>query len=313
MNRCLVTGAAGFIGSHLCEALCARGHEVVGLDAFIPYYPRPVKERNLAALLGQARFAFHEADLRTDELAPLIAGCETIFHLAAMPGLMQSWTDFELYETCNISGTQRLLDAARKSPIKQFIHISTSSVYGREATQGEEMPLHPFSPYGITKLASENLCRAYGANFALPFTILRYFSVYGPRQRPDMGYFKLINDLIQGSTFTLFGDGAQTRSNTYVADAVAATVLAMERRPASLGETFNVCGGEVVSLNQVLALLEDITGRRARLDRQPPRPGDQRHTAANIAKARQLLGYDPRTSLAEGLRAQVAWQHSLGL
>lgn len=309
----MVTGAAGFIGSHLCEALCVRGHEVVGLDAFIPYYPRHAKVRNLMALLGQARFAFHEADLRTADLAPLIAGCDTIFHLAAMPGLMKSWTDFELYESCNISGTQRLLDAARNSPLKQFIHISTSSVYGQEATQGEEVPLHPFSPYGITKLAGENLCRAYGANFALPFTILRYFSVYGPRQRPDMGYYKLINDLIQGSTFTLFGDGAQTRSNTYVADAVAATVLAMEQCAVSLGQTFNVGGGEIVSLNEMIALLEDITGQRARLDRQPPRPGDQRHTAANIAKARRLLGYDPHTSLAEGLQAQVAWHHAQSL
>ena len=312
MNRCLVTGAAGFIGSHLCEALCARGHEVVGLDAFIPYYPRPVKERNLTTLLGQVHFAFHEADLRTAELAPLIAGCDTIFHLAAMPGLMKSWTDFELYETCNISGTQRLLDAARRSPIKQFIHISTSSVYGREATQGEEMPLQPFSPYGITKLAGEHLCRAYGANFALPFTILRYFSVYGPRQRPDMGYHKLINDLIRGNTFTLFGDGEQTRSNTYVTDAVAATILAMEQRAGALGETFNVGGGEIVSLNRVVAMLEEITGQRVQMDHQPQRPGDQRHTAANIAKVRQLLGYDPHISLAEGLRAQVIWQHAQG-
>ena len=187
MSRYLVTGAAGFIGSHLCEALLARGHAVAGLDAFIPYYPRPAKELNLAGLRAQPRFAFHEADLRTADLAPFLAGCDAVFHLAAMPGLMKSWTDFQLYETCNISGTQRLLEAARAARIGQFIHISTSSVYGKEATQGEEAPLQPFSPYGITKLAAEQLCRAYAANFGLPFTILRYFSVYGPRQRPDMG------------------------------------------------------------------------------------------------------------------------------
>ncbi len=311
MSRCLVTGAAGFVGSHLCEALLARGHEVVGLDAFIPYYPRPVKEGNLAGLRARPRFTFHEADLRTAELAPLVAGCEVFFHLAAMPGLMKSWTDFPLYETCNIAGTQRLLESARTARLRQFIHISTSSVYGREATQGEEAPLQPFSPYGITKLAAEQLCRAYAANFGLPFTILRYFSVYGPRQRPDMGYHKLINDLFRGQTFTVFGDGEQTRSNTYVADAVAATLLAMEQRDAALGETFNIGGGEIVSLNRVIAMLEELTGQQARLERQPPRPGDQRHTAANTEKARRLLGYQPVTSLATGLRAQVAWQRTL--
>ena len=310
MSRYLVTGAAGFIGSHLCEALLARGHAVAGLDAFIPYYPRAAKEKNLAGLKAQPRFAFHEADLRTDELAPLVAGCDAIFHLAAMPGLMKSWTDFQLYESCNILGTQRLLDAARHAQLGQFIHISTSSVYGKEATQGEDAPQQPFSPYGITKLAAENLCRAYAANFGLPFTILRYFSVYGPRQRPDMGYHKLINDLASGEVFTVFGDGEQTRSNTYVADAVAATILAAEKREVALGETFNIGGGEIVSLNRVIAMLEELTGCKARLARQAARPGDQRHTSANIEKARRVLGYNPATLLAEGLRAQVAWQRS---
>jgi nucleoside-diphosphate-sugar epimerase len=311
MSRCLVTGAAGFVGSHLCEALLARGHEVAGLDAFIPYYPRAVKEKNIAGLRAQPRFAFHEADLRAADLAPLVAGSDVIFHLAAMPGLMKSWTDFPLYETCNIAGTQRLLEVARATRVRQFIHISTSSVYGKEATQGEDAPPQPFSPYGITKLAAEQLCRAYAANFGLPFTILRYFSVYGPRQRPDMGYHKLINDLFHGDTFTVFGDGEQTRSNTYVADAVQATILAMEKSAAALGETFNIGGGEVVSLNRVIAMLEELTGKKAKLERQPPRPGDQRHTAANIEKARRVLGYQPATSLATGLRAQVEWQRAL--
>ena len=310
MSRYLVTGAAGFIGSHLCEALLARGHSVAGLDAFIPYYPRPAKEKNLVGLRAQPHFAFHEADLRTADLAPCFAGCDAVFHLAAMPGLMKSWTDFQLYETCNISGTQRLLEAARAARIGQFIHISTSSVYGKEATQGEDAPLQPFSPYGITKLAAEHLCRAYAANFGLPFTILRYFSVYGPRQRPDMGYHKLINDLARGEVFTVFGDGEQTRSNTYVGDAVAAALLALEKRDVALGETFNIGGGEVVSLNRVIAMLEELTGCKARLERQTVRPGDQRHTAANTEKARRVLGYNPATSLAEGLRAQVAWQRS---
>ena len=310
MSRCLVTGAAGFIGSHLCEALLAQGHTVVGLDAFIPYYPRAIKEANLTAARRQAGFHFHEADLRTAELAPLLAGCDAVFHLAAMPGLLKSWTEFGLYESCNILGTQRLLDAAREAACRHFLYVSTSSVYGREATQGETAPLQPFSPYGITKLAAEQLCRAYAANFGLPFTVLRYFSVYGPRQRPDMGYHKLIGCLLRGEPFTVYGDGEQTRSNTYVADAVAATLRAFERRDAALGETFNVGGGEIVSLNGVIRLLEEITGRTARLERQPPRPGDQLHTSARIEKAQRLLDYRPGTPLAQGLRAQVAWHQA---
>ncbi|MCX6995771.1 MAG: GDP-mannose 4,6-dehydratase [Kiritimatiellaeota bacterium] len=312
MSRCLVTGAAGFIGSQLCEALLARGHTVVGLDAFIPYYPRPIKEVNLAAARRQAGFSFHEADLRAADLSPLLAGCEAIFHLAAMPGLIKSWTDFALYETCNILGTQRLLAAAQAAATcRHFLYVSTSSVYGREATQAETAPLQPVSPYGITKLAAENLCRAYESNFGMPVTILRYFSVYGPRQRPDMGYYQLIRCLLRDEPFIVCGDGEQTRSNTFVADAVVATVLAFERRAAALGETFNVGGGEIVALNRIIRMLEEITGRSVRLARQPPRPGDQTHTSANIEKARRLLGYHPGTPLADGLRAQVAWQKTL--
>jgi nucleoside-diphosphate-sugar epimerase len=307
----MVTGAAGFIGSHLSEALLAAGHEVVGLDAFIPYYDRAIKERNLQPARAHARFTFHEADLRTAELRPLIEGCDTVFHLAAMPGLMKSWSDFSLYSTCNTAATQRLLDAARDTKLPQFIHVSTSSVYGKEATQAEDVLLQPFSPYGITKLAAEQLCRAYAANFGLPFTILRYFSVYGPRQRPDMAYHILIRALLKGESFAMFGDGEQTRSNTFVADCVRATMLAAQHRDRALGETFNVGGGEIVSLNEVIRRLEKITGRTARIERKPTRPGDQKHTAANIEKARRLLGYHPSTPVTSGLEAQVSWQRSL--
>jgi len=311
MSRCLVTGAAGFIGSHLCDALLARGHEVMGIDAFIPYYPRDLKERHLSDALRHPQFSFHELDLREGAIRPLAEACDVVFHEAAMPGLMKSWEDLELYATCNIIGTQRLLDAARDEEVPHFIHISTSSVYGREATGDEDAPLYPVSPYGVTKLAAEHLCRAYEVNFGVPLTILRYFSVYGPRQRPDMAYHLFIRSLLDGKPLTLYGDGKQTRSNTYVADCVQATLLAFEQRAAALGEIFNIGGGEVVSLNQVIEILEGITETQARIERRAPRPGDQKHTAANIEKARRILGYVPHTSVVEGLRAQVAWHQSL--
>jgi nucleoside-diphosphate-sugar epimerase len=308
MKKVMVTGAAGFVGSHLSEALTDRGVEVVGVDAFIPYYPREVKNGNLTGLLQRPLFHFTEADLRTTEIRPLMEGCDTVFHLAAMPGLMKSWSDFSLYNTCNVDATLRLLEAARDTKPAQFIHISTSSVYGKEATQGEDATLQPFSPYGISKLAAEHLCRAFESNFGLPVTVLRYFSVYGPRQRPDMAYNILIKNLLTGGSFTMFGDGEQTRSNTYVADCVKATMLAADRREAALGQVFNVGGGEIVSLNNVIQQLEKLTGQKAVIEHKPPRPGDQKHTAANIDKIKRLLGYQPTTPYSVGLAAQVAWQ-----
>ncbi|OGV42539.1 MAG: nucleotide sugar epimerase [Lentisphaerae bacterium GWF2_57_35] len=309
MSRCLVTGAAGFIGSHLCEALVARGHEVAGVDAFIPYYPRPLKETNLAGLIQSASFIFRELDLRCDDLTSVVEGCDVIFHEAAMAGLMKSWSDFELYASCNMIGTKRLLDAARtqKTP-PHVIHVSTSSVYGREAAGAEDMPLAPFSPYGITKVGAEQLCRAFEANFGLPITILRYFSVYGPRQRPDMAYNILIRCLQTGEPFTMFGDGSQTRSNTYVADCVNATLLAFEKRSVSAGQVFNVGGGEIITLNQAIAFLEELSGKKIVIDRKPPRPGDQQHTSAHIEKIKRVLGYQPQTPVRDGLRAQFEWQ-----
>jgi len=311
MSKCLVTGAAGFIGSHLSEALLARGHEVIGVDAFIPYYPRPIKEANLQMCLKNPRFTFHDLDLRTGDVHEIAQGCDVIFHEAAMAGLMKSWSDFELYSTCNMTATKRLLEAARDLKIPQFIHVSTSSVYGREATGAEDTLPTPFSPYGITKLAAENLCRAFEANFSVPVTILRYFSVYGPRQRPDMAYNILIHSLMKNETFTMYGDGEQTRSNTFVADCVRATLLAYEKRDKALGQVFNVGGGEIVSLNKVIQILEQLTGHKLKIERRPPRPGDQKHTAANIDKAKKLLGYNPTTKVIDGLKAQLSWQEEM--
>ena len=223
--RCVVTGAAGFIGSHLCERLVADGHEVVGLDSFHPYYARETKQRNLRELLAGPRFGFVEADLRTAQLGPLIEGAEAVFHEAAMAGLARSWTDFDEYMTCNVLATQRLVEAAFQAGVKKLVHASTSSIYGRLALGDEESLPRPVSPYGATKLCAERLALAYQESFGLPVVVLRYFSVYGPRQRPDMAYHIFIERILRGRPITLFGDGGQSRSNTYVADAVRATAL----------------------------------------------------------------------------------------
>jgi nucleoside-diphosphate-sugar epimerase len=314
MTICLVTGAAGFVGSHLCEALLAQGHTVLGVDAFIPYYPRPLKEQNLAQIrqLPQAasHFAFYELDLRSAALTPLLQNVEVVFHLAAMAGLRRSWSEFDQYMTCNILATQRLLEAAVANRVAHFINISTSSAYGRFATGNEESPVEPVSPYGITKLAAEQLCRAYSVNLKLPVTVLRLFSVYGPRQRPDMGYHIFIRSLLNNELITVDGDGTDSRSNTYIADCVQGILLAFAQPEKSVGETFNIGGGEEINVNQVLAMLEELSGQTPRITHGPPRAGDQRRTVAEIGKARRLLGYAPTTSVLAGLRTQLAWQRS---
>jgi nucleoside-diphosphate-sugar epimerase len=304
--NCLVTGAAGFIGSHLCERLLDAGHTVVGLDAFIPYYPRTTKEANLAFLRDRPGFRFHEMDLRSAALEPVLEGVEAVFHLAAMAGLVKSWSDFDLYESCNITGTQRLLDSLRRrGRLRRLIYASTSSVYGRFSTGDETLPTRPISPYGVTKLAAESLCRAYAEEWALPLVVLRYFSVYGPRQRPDMGYHRFIQALINRAPVTVYGDGQQVRGNTYIDDCVNATAAALEAVP---GEIYNVGGGEAVSVWDVLAKLERILGYAAIVEREPARPGDQRYTCADITKLTRHLGWQPQVNLDEGLARQVAWQ-----
>ena len=311
MATCLVTGAAGFVGSHLCEKLIAKGHTVRGVDAFIPYYPRALKEQNLTAIAGSTRYTFHEADLRSASLSSLVQGVDVIFHLAAMAGLRRSWSEFDNYVSCNIQATQRLLEAAVEVQLPHLINISTSSVYGRFATGNEESPLAPVSPYGITKLAAEQLCRAYEMNYGLPVTICRLFSVYGPRQRPDMGYHIFIQSLLKDELITIDGDGTDSRSNTYVHDCVEGLVLAFEQPQQSQGETFNLGGGEEINVNQVLALLEELSGEKIRTAHGPQRAGDQRRTVADSSKAQRLLGYNPTTTVRDGLRAQLEWQRSL--
>jgi nucleoside-diphosphate-sugar epimerase len=306
--RCLVTGAAGFIGSHLSELLLEAGHNVTGVDALIPYYAPAVKETNLAAARANRAFTFHRIDLRHDPIEAALDGADVVFHLAAMPGLPKSWTDFDLYESCNVTATRRLLDAVlRRSGLHRFVYASTSSVYGRFAGGDEMLPTRPISPYGVTKLAAEHLCRAYAEEFGLPLVVLRYFSVYGPRQRPDMGYHRFIRALLADEEVPVFGDGQQVRGNTYVTDCVQATVAAIE---AAVGEVYNVGGGEAVSVWEILRKLEAIIGRKARVICNPARPGDQRYTCADTTKLQRHLRWSPQTRLDEGLARQVEWQQA---
>jgi nucleoside-diphosphate-sugar epimerase len=303
--RCLVTGAAGFIGSHLCERLLAEGHSVVGVDAFIPYYPRPIKEQNLAVARKHGHFTFRELDLRTQPIDPVLDGVEAIFHLAAMAGLVKSWSDFDLYSSCNLTATARLLEAVERQGRKpRLIYGSTSSVYGRYSAGDETLPTRPISPYGVTKLASENLCHAY-ADRGLSLVVLRFFSVYGPRQRPDMGYFKFIDWMLKDQPVLVTGDGHQVRGNTYVDDCVQAIIASLK---APVGETYNLGGGETASVWDILQKLEKILGKKANVRTESARPGDQRSTFADTGKLLRHLGWRPKTGLDEGLRKQVEWQ-----
>jgi nucleoside-diphosphate-sugar epimerase len=304
--ECLVTGAAGFIGSHLCERLLKDGHRVIGVDCFTPYYPRSIKERNLAQLRFQKHFEFREIDLSQDPLSFIGVGVEWIFHLAAMAGLVKSWTHFDQYNTHNIIATQRLLEAVKgSSHLNRLIFASTSSVYGRFASGDESLPLRPSSPYGVTKLAAENLCRIYADEYDVPAVVLRYFSVYGPRQRPDMGYHKFIQAALENQPILLTGDGSQVRGNTFVTDCVEATVAAAG---AVAGETFNVGGGDCVSVSEVIRKIEQIAGKPVRVQRQAERPGDQRYTGADVGKLTRHTGWKPKVGIEEGLARQIEWQ-----
>jgi UDP-glucuronate 4-epimerase len=301
-----VTGAAGFVGSHLSESLVRDGHEVVGLDSFVPYYDRALKERNLQQLVGSPRFRLAELDLRDGDLDAVLAGIDGVVHCAAMPGLAKSWSQFGLYQDCNLLGTQRLLDAARGARVSRFVHISTSSVYGLDATGDESTPVTPNSPYGVTKLAAEQLALAYHRTYELPVTVLRLFSVYGPRQRPDMAYNIFTDAVTSGRPVVVHGDGLQVRSNTYIEDAVAACTAALELCP--VGEVFNIGGGKLLTVLEALRLIGEHAGVEPVITWAPPRPGDQRVTSAVIDKARRMLGYAPAVDPTDGLKRQVQWQ-----
>lgn len=311
MARILVTGAAGFIGSHICERLIEAGEEVVGVDCLTDAYDPALKRRNLAVLLSEGRFRLVEADLRTAALEPLLEGVEAVLHQAAQAGVRSSWGgSFHVYSTINVEATQRLLEACRRRlpSLRRFVYASSSSVYGdalRYPT-AEDDPKLPVSPYGVTKLAGELLVRLYAVQYGLPATSLRYFTVYGPRQRPDMGFHRFLAAILGGREIAIYGDGTQTRDFTFVADAVEANLLALGGG-SEPGEAFNIGGGSRVNLLDVLRIMGEVTGRDVRVRHESPSPGDVRHTAAATDRAREKLGYRPRVALREGIERMHAW------
>jgi len=306
--KVVVTGAAGFIGSHLCEALLGAGHEVVGIDCFTDYYARADKEANLTVARGMPGFTFVEADLRSDDLEPLLDGADAVINEAATPGLVLSWDDFERYQSTNLSAVKRLIDASIATGVGHFIQASTSSVYGAEATGTEDSHCLPVSPYGVTKLAAEHLLRAHAATFDLPLTILRYFSIYGPRQRPDMAYRIFCERLLRGEPITVFGDGRQSRSNTYVSDCVSGTVAALYG-PAD-GSVFNIGGGREIQLIEAIGIIAQHLEVQPQIIYAGARRGDQRRTVADSGRARAILDWEPKVDPASGLAEQVKWVRS---
>jgi nucleoside-diphosphate-sugar epimerase len=306
--KALVTGAAGFIGSHLTAALLDRGAEVTGLDCFTDYYPRFIKEMNVEVNAGREGFRFVEGAIQQVDLAQLLDGKTHVFHLAAQAGVRKSWgSDFRIYTDQNVDATQRLLEACVGRPLHRLVYASSSSVYGDNVSipMREDALPQPVSPYGVTKLAGEQLCRLYQVNHSVPATSVRYFTVYGPRQRPDMAFHKFIKAAITGQPMALYGDGEQTRDFTFVTDAVEATIGAGER--GLPGRAYNVGGGSRVSVNQLFEIIGRIHGAPLNIRREPSQKGDMRDTFADSTLARQDFGFAPRVTLEQGLEAEYRW------
>lgn len=306
--KAVVTGAAGFIGSHVCEHLLSDGGDVVGIDCFTDYYPRTFKDANLAGFRAHPRFTLVEARIQDADLGRLLDGATHVFHLAAQAGVRKSWgTDFRHYTEHNIEATQVLLEACVKARLHRLVYASSSSVYGDEAAipMREDQRVQPVSPYGVTKLAAEHLCHLYHANLGVPAVSVRYFTVYGPRQRPDMAFHRFLAAALASAPIHLFGDGAQTRDFTFVEDAVAATISAATR--GTPGRVYNVGGGSRVSVNDVLALVGRLVAKPLDIRRQATQQGDMRDTYADTSLAKRELGYAPSVTLEEGLRAELCW------
>lgn len=314
MTKIIVTGAAGFIGSHLVTKLLQQGEEVIGIDEFNNYYDPLLKRKNIANFENSPQFTLVEGNIQFLDLSQLFQDVELVYHQAAQAGVRNSWGEgFRAYTERNINTTQVLLEAAKDAKnLKRLVFASTSSVYGDAETlpTHEEIPPKPVSPYGITKLAAENLCRLYYKNFDVPFVSLRYFTVYGPRQRPDMAFHKFFKAALQDEAISIYGDGKQTRDFTFVSDAVAAN-LAAANVPEAVGEIFNIGGGSRVVLTEVLDTMAEIIGKPIKRNHIERAMGDARHTAADVSKAKKILGYQPQVSLRDGLQQEWEWIQSL--
>ncbi len=311
--RVLVTGVAGFVGSNLADALLARGDRVVGVDCFTPYYAAADKEHNIATAARDGRFEFVAADLRTAGIEPLLDGVDAVFHQAAQAGVRLSWSGgFADYVGHNVLATQRLLEAVVAArPSARVVYASSSSVYGnqpRYPTQEDDLP-KPFSPYGVTKLAAEHLCRLYADNWGIATVSLRYFTVFGPRQRPDMSIHRLCEAAIHGTTFPRYGDGTQIREFTFVDDIVRANLLSVDR-DVPPGAYCNVAGGGEIALSELIDLVGELAGSPVQIEEQPRQAGDAFRNGGSIARAGELLGWKPEIALRDGLRAQLAWHRS---
>ena len=312
LMKCLVTGAAGFLGSNISERLISMGAEVVGIDCFIDYYPRALKEKNLTNLWESKQFTFIEKSLLQVNLSELLDGVDYVFHQAAQAGVRASWgKDFEIYTENNIKATQQLLEACKDKPIKRLIYASSSSVYGdvKEFPMRETMFLQPVSPYGVSKLAAEHLCVLYWKNFKVPTISLRYFTVYGPRQRPDMAFNRFIKAIMKGEPIRIYGDGKQTRDFTFVADAVDANISAMTN--GTPGGVYNIGGGSRISVNDVLAILGRISGIEPKISYEERQKGDVQDTCADTTLAKKELLYEPKVGIEEGLRQEYEWLKGL--
>jgi UDP-glucuronate 4-epimerase len=303
MHKILVTGAAGFIGSHLSRTLGARGYKVVAIDGLLEStYSREIKIQRFRELSNQLNIETSIRDLATDNLDELLDGVSIIINLAAMPGLNTSWTRFPEYLDCNVTLVQKIITSIFNKQIR-FIQISTSSVYGKYAIGNESIPLNPISPYGVTKLAAENLVKAYGAEFNLDYVILRYFSVYGPGQRPEMAYAKFISDIDQGKEISIFGDGTQSRTNTYITDCVEATISAITKGKRK--GIYNICGKDSISLFDSIQIISEELGVAPKITYAEKIKGDQFDTNGDITLAQKELNFEPKIRLREGLRNQV--------
>lgn len=314
MTKIIVTGVAGFIGSHLAEALLKQGHEVIGIDEFNDYYDPILKRKNIANFQDSPNFTLVEENIQSLDWQKLLLDVELIYHQAAQAGVRASWGQgFRAYTERNINATQVLLEAAKDAQkLQRFVFASTSSIYGDAETlpTNEEIRPLPVSPYGITKLAAERLGFLYHKNFGVPFVALRYFTVYGPRQRPDMAFHKFFKAVLADKAIPVYGDGQQTRDFTFVGDAIAAN-LAAAIVPEAVGQIFNIGGGSRLVLAEVLDTMAEIVGKPIKRNHIEKAMGDARHTAADVSKARKILNYQPQVSLRDGLTQEWEWVKTL--